>query len=203
MSSADSRRLGLLGGTFDPPHLGHLVVAEVARVALRLDEVRLVVAGDPWMKEELSDPEDRVRMVDLAVDDDPCLVVDRSEVDREGVTYTVDTLSALRDEDPSRELVFLLGADAAQKLAQWREVERSLELARFVAVRRPGYQLVRDHPLLERVEELDVPQIGVSSTEMRRRFGAGEAVRHLVPLAVERYVREHGLYGAGPEGPCT
>jgi nicotinate-nucleotide adenylyltransferase len=199
MSSA--RRLGLLGGTFDPPHLGHLVVAEVARVALSLDEVQLVVAGEPWMKGDHSAVEHRVRMVEIALDADPCLTVNRSEVDRPGVTYTVDTLVQLREGEPTAELHFLLGADAAQKLPQWKEVERSLDLATFVAVTRPGYHLVHDDPLLERVRELSVPHIDISSTDLRRRFAADEAVRYLVPPAVEAYVRERGLYGAAARGP--
>ncbi len=198
-ATGDRRRIGLLGGTFDPPHLGHLVVAEVARVELRLDETHLVVAGDPWMKEDISPVEHRLRMVELAIEDDDHLVLNRTEVDREGVTFTVDTLEQLRAQEPEAELFFLLGADAAQKLPQWKEVERSLELATFVAVSRPGYEVALDDPILRQLHVLEAPSIGISSTDLRRRFRHGLAVRYQLPAAVEAYVREHGLYDAGRE----
>src|SRR5680860_591488 len=114
-----SRRVGLLGGTFDPPHLGHLVVAECARVELGLDEVRLLVAGDPWMKQATLPPEARVAMARAAVADDPHLSVDDREARRHGPTYTADTLAELRAEEPDTELWFVLGEDAAAGLARW------------------------------------------------------------------------------------
>jgi nicotinate-nucleotide adenylyltransferase len=193
-----STRVGLLGGTFDPPHLGHLVAAESARIALALDEVQFVVAGSPWMKEDYSDPEHRVRMTERAIDGDPHFTVNRTEVDRPGVTYTVDTLQALRAQDPGVTLFFLLGADAAARLPEWREVDKALELATFVVLTRPGYDTDPDDLAAEGLERVEMPAIGISSTDLRRRFAAGEAVRHLVPLSVEAYVREHRLYEAAP-----
>lgn len=192
----EARRIGLLGGTFDPPHLGHLVVAEVARVELELDATHLVVAGDPWMKEDISSTRHRVRMVELAIEGDACLRLNRTEVDRPGVTFTVDTLEELRAQEPEAELFFLLGADAAQKLPQWKEVERSLELATFVAVSRPGYDVAHEGPILSQIRVLEAPSIAISSTDLRRRFREGRAVRYQLPGAVEAYVREHGLYDA-------
>ncbi|MGH3441104.1 MAG: nicotinate-nucleotide adenylyltransferase [Nitriliruptorales bacterium] len=198
MTSAprERRRIGLLGGTFDPPHLGHLVAAECARVSLELDEVRFVVAGAPWMKERCSPAEHRIAMVELAVADEPSFVVSRREVDRAGTTYTVETLEELHEEEPAADLFFLVGADAAQNFDQWKDPERCLELATCVVVTRPGYEVDRSRPLLERFVHLDVPGIGISSTDLRRRFREGRAVRHQLPAAVERYVRAHGLFVA-------
>ncbi len=194
---ADGRRIGLLGGTFDPPHLGHLIVAEVARVQLRFDEVQFVVAGAPWMKDEWSAADHRLRMVELATAEADAFVVNRREVDREGPTYTAETLQELHDADPDVELFFLLGADAAQRLDEWKQIERALEHATFVVVTRPGYSLDRDTPMLDRVEILEVPRIGISSTDLRRRFREGAAVRFQLPDVVAAYVRDQRLYEEG------
>lgn len=197
MTSPDTRRrVGLLGGTFDPPHLGHLVAAEEARVSLELDEVRLLVAGDPWMKRTVSAAEHRVRMAELAVADHDALGFDAREARRDGPTYTADTLEELRDEAPDTAWFFLLGADAAQKLGDWRRVDAALALATFVVLTRPGYAPRPPADLDGRVEPLEIPPIGISSTDLRRRFREGRAVRYQLPRAVERYVREHGLYGS-------
>ena len=193
------RRIGLLGGTFDPPHLGHLVVAEIARVRLSLSDVLLLVAGDPWMKKTSSSPEHRVAMARLAVADHPSLHCDDREVRRSGPTYTADTLEELTEEDPDASFVFLLGSDALEHLPSWKRVRRALELGEFVAVRRPGTALVRDDPLQQQVGELTVPQLDISSTDLRERFARGDAVRFQLPRAVEEYVRREGLYGAGDE----
>lgn len=195
------RRVGLLGGTFDPPHTAHLVVAEMARVALHLAEVQFVVAGAPWMKETCSSAQHRVRMVQLAIGDRQPFVVNRREIDREGPTYTVDTLQELTAEAPDLNLYFLVGADAVEKLPKWHEVDKCLELATFVAFNRPDFPVELEGPILGRVRWLEVPAIGISSTDLRQRFAAGQAVRYQLPAAVEAYVRVHGLYGAAPEGP--
>jgi nicotinate-nucleotide adenylyltransferase len=193
-----ARRVGLLGGTFDPPHVGHLVVAEVARVSLQLDQVRLLVAGRPWMKAEVTSARHRVAMAELAVADDDALVVDDRETRRDAPTYTADTLAELHAEEPDTGWWFLLGADAAAQLPAWHRAADALRLATFVAVTRPGYRLEGSHDLLADVVRLEVPDIGVSSTELRRRVAAGEAVRYLVPPRVERYIRERGLYLPSP-----
>jgi nicotinate-nucleotide adenylyltransferase len=193
------RRIGLLGGTFDPPHLGHLVVAECARVALDLDEVRLLVAGEPWMKGAAPTPaEDRVALTEAAADGDPHLVVDTREVRRDGPTYTADTLADLAAEEPSTRWFFLLGEDAAAQLPRWSRIEEAFELATFVVVTRPGHPPPPAEALPAEVVHLEVPQLEVSSTELRHRYAAGDATRYLVPDAVDRLVRERGLYGARP-----
>jgi nicotinate-nucleotide adenylyltransferase len=187
-------RVGLLGGTFDPPHVGHLVVAECARVELGLDQVRLLVAGDPWMKRSVSTAEDRVALVGAAVADAPHLAVDDREVVRGGATYTVDTLAELRAEEPGVEWVFLLGADAAARLPEWERWEEATAAARFVVVTRPGHELEASSPASGRVEQLSVPRLEISSTELRERYHHGRATRFQVPPAVDDLVRERGLY---------
>lgn len=192
-----NRRLGLLGGTFDPPHLGHLVVAECARVALGLGEVRLVVAGDPWMKGSAPSPPDvRLALVEAAVAGDEHLVADARELARPGPTYTADTLAELAAEDPGAELFFLLGEDAAGELPAWERIDEAFALATFVVVTRPGKHAPAPEALPGPVVHLEVPQLEVSSTELRERFASGDATRYLVPDAVDRLVRELGLYGA-------
>jgi nicotinate-nucleotide adenylyltransferase len=185
------RQVGLLGGTFDPPHLGHLVVAEAARDRLGLDEVRLLVAGDPWMKDGESSADVRLGLARLAVGDDPHLAVDDRECRRDGPTYTVDTLRELVAEAPDTAFTFLLGTDAATRLWQWRGVDEALRLARFVVVTRPGH---RAPALPDGVDLLEVPAVDVSSTWLRQAVAAGRSVRHLVPEAVLRRIAEDGLY---------
>jgi nicotinate-nucleotide adenylyltransferase len=190
------RRIGLLGGTFDPPHVGHLVVAECARVELELEEVRLLVAGDPWMKSTVSPAEDRVAMVRAAVADEPGLAVDDREVLRDGPTYTAETLAELRAEEPDVEWCFLLGRDAAGRIPEWERGDEALSLARFVVLTRPG----PDHDGLEdrigTLEHIEVPELAISSTDLRRRYRDGGATRFQVPPAVDDLVRARGLYGA-------
>jgi nicotinate-nucleotide adenylyltransferase len=190
------RRIGLVGGTFDPPHLGHLVVAECARVELDLDEVRLLVAGEPWMKSAVSDAADRVALVEAAVADSPGLVCDTREVGRPGPTYTADTLAELRAEDPDAEYFFVLGEDAAAALPQWERIADAFALATFVVVTRPGNDPPDEAHLPGPIVHLEIPQLYVSSTDLRARFARGGATRWLVPPSVDAEVRRRGLYGA-------
>ena len=189
------RRIGLLGGTFDPPHVGHLVVAECARVELDLDEVRLLVAGDPWMKSTVSRPEDRVALVQAAVAGAGGLTVDDREVRRDGPTYTADTLTELRDEEPEVEWCFLLGVDAAVGLPSWERGEEAMALARFVVVTRPGHGIEELPERLRSLPCLEVPELDLSSTRLRRAYRHGGPTRFQVPPAVDDEVRLRGLYG--------
>jgi len=196
------RRVGLLGGTFDPPHLGHLVVAECARVELGLDEVRLLVAGDPYQKSTTSSPAQRVAMTRAAVAGDDHLTVDPRELDRAGPTYTADTLEELTAQEPDTAWFFVLGEDAAAGLASWHRVEEAFALATFVVVTRPGDTAPDDAVLPSRLVHLEIPQLEVSSTELRARYATGRATRYLVPLAVDDHIRSTGLYtdGGGTDG---
>lgn len=184
-------RIGLVGGTFDPPHVGHLVVAECARVDLGLDEVRLLVAGDPWMKSTVAPAEVRARLVALAVAGSPGMTCDDRETRRPGATYTVETLEELAADEPDATWHFVLGADAAATLADWHRADDLARLASLVVVPREGCEVAAD------MATLPVPHIGVSSSDLRRRYAEGRATRHLVPPAVDDEIRRLGIYGAG------
>ncbi|MGH8901077.1 MAG: nicotinate-nucleotide adenylyltransferase [Egibacteraceae bacterium] len=195
-----ARRIGVMGGTFDPVHLGHLVTAEQARGELKLDEVIFVPAGSPWQKGRSVTPaEHRYLMTVLATAANPSFSVSRLEIDRDGPTYAVDTLRALREAEPEAAFYFITGADAILNILTWEAAEECLALADFVAATRPGYDLraLDDHGLRHYVTVLDVPALAISSSDVRERFVAGRPVRYLIPRAVEEYARKHGLYGTG------
>jgi len=185
-------KLGLLGGTFDPVHHGHLAVAQAALDVLELDELRLLVAGDPWQKEPRTPAAVRVELARLAVADHDELEIDDRECRRGGPTYTVDTLLELRAEEPDRQLTFLLGADAAARLSTWHRVDDLPALAQIVAVNRPGHRMP---DLPHWVEELEVPPLDISSTQLRELARVGRSLRYLVPEPVRHRIGEYGLYG--------
>jgi nicotinate-nucleotide adenylyltransferase len=197
-------RLGVLGGTFDPVHAGHLVLAEQAREQLRLERVLWVPAGDPWRKagETVSAAEHRVAMVRLAIGGNETFEVSTAELDRPGPTYTVDTLHQLHGEYAAEELYFLLGLDALHDLPNWHQPAELLRLALLgVAQRGDGHpypeELERLLPGLgERVRWVEMPRLDISGTELRRRASQGHTLRYLVPAAVEAYIQEHNLYRA-------
>jgi nicotinate-nucleotide adenylyltransferase len=202
--AAAARRIGVLGGTFDPIHLGHLAAASEALHALSLDEVVFVPAGRPWQKKDFSDAEDRFMMTMLAVSAHPRFSASRMELDRRGATYTVDTLEAMREFwGPEAELFFITGADSAAGIRTWHDPERLARIADVVAVTRSGTDaraLQTDDESLPRVRVLEMPLVDVSGTEVRRRVGAGRPIDFLVPAEVVAYIREHGLYAASEEG---
>jgi nicotinate-nucleotide adenylyltransferase len=189
-------RIGVFGGSFDPVHLGHLIVAAEAHRALGLDRVTLIPAGrHPFKGAERTAPaDDRLAMLRLAVADDARFVVDDRELRRAGPSYTVDTLRALRAERPGDALSLLIGADAAHDLAAWREASAIPALAQVVVLTRPGVAAPR-HAMVGRV--LEVPAVDVSASLVRDRCRRGESVRYLVPEAVARYIAERRLYAEG------
>lgn len=193
-----SERIGVLGGTFDPIHLGHLVVASEVFAALGLSRVILVPALQQPFKDSTGDaaPEHRLAMCRLATEADERLAVSDVDIVRGGSTYTVDTLADIATAHPGAELFFIAGADAVSRLSEWRNPARLMELARFVGVSRQGYPgptLPPPHVVVE------TPQVGVSSTEVRRRVRAGEPVRYLVPDSVAAYIAQNALYLGGPD----
>ena len=197
------RRIGIMGGTFDPIHLGHLVTAEQARADLKLDEVIFIPAGVPWQKHrDVTPPEHRYLMTVLATAVNPHFSVSRLEVDRDGATYTVETLRAINAMIADEDLFFITGADAILNILTWQDAEECLSLAEFVAATRPGYDLanLEEHGLRDRVTVLDVPALAISSSDVRERFTAGRAVRYLIPREVEEYARKHALYGTPGRG---
>ena len=199
--AADSRRLriGIMGGTFDPIHHGHLVAASEVANLFKLDQVIFVPTGQPWQKSEreVSAAEDRYLMTVIATASNPRFSVSRVDIDRPGPTYTIDTLSDLRNIFPTAELFFITGADALEKILTWREWEKAFDYATFVGVTRPGY-LLRDTNLPEkyqdRVELVQIPAMAISSTDCRRRAHAGKPVWYLVPDGVVQYISKRGLY---------
>lgn len=192
-----------MGGTFDPIHIGHLVTADQARADLKLDEVIFVPAGQPWQKEgEVTPCAHRYLMTVLATAAHPSFSVSCIEISRQGPTYTVDTLRAMRDTVPGARLYFVTGADAILSILTWEAADECLRLADFVAATRPGYDLqaLDRHGLRDRVTVLDVPALAISSSDVRARFATGRPVRYLIPREVEEYARKHGLYGTVEPG---
>lgn len=202
-------RAGVFGGTFDPIHLGHLAAARAIRTALKLDKVIFVPAGQPWMKAGMpvSPVEDRVEMVRLAVARHKAFELCTIEADRTGPSYAVDTMDTLRRQlGRGSDLFFLLGSDALTDIAKWREPQRLIRLCQLVAYARPGCQLPKKEALelavpgvSQRVTFVQVPQVDIRATDIRRRVAEGRSIQRLVPRAVERYILEHGLYGTASQ----
>ncbi|MDY0087398.1 MAG: nicotinate-nucleotide adenylyltransferase [Coriobacteriia bacterium] len=196
-------RLGIMGGTFDPIHFGHLVTAEEALVQFNLDRVIFMPAGVPARKSdvEVTSPEHRYLMAVIATAANPDFEVSRMEIDRPGVTYTVDTLDALRDiHGPHAELFFITGADAVWEIVTWKDAERFAGLVTFIAATRPGYDLdtARSTHAGELshidIQFMEVPALAISSTDIRCRVAERRPIRYLVPEAVGAYIHKYGLY---------
>ncbi len=197
-------RLGILGGTFNPPHLGHLICAQEAHLELSLERVLLMPTRIPPHKSVVQEPgaEHRLALCRAAVQGDERLAVSDLEIAREGPSYTVDTLEELKRLDPDNELFFIVGGDVAAGLPDWRAPERVLELATLAVAGRPGTSRVAAQEALDRLPGAErsgffkMPRIGVSSTFIRERVHAGAPIRYMVPPAVCAYIHEHGLYGS-------
>lgn len=205
MGKQRGSRLGIMGGTFDPIHYGHLVTAEGARSAFGLDQVLFLPTGRPPHKKmaEVTDPEHRYMMTVLATLSNPHFEVSRLEIDRQGVSYTIDTLRVLKNQyGPDTELFFITGADAIFDIMNWKDSDEYLNIAHFVAATRPGFSLddlpestlrwVDQHQ--ERFHVLQVPAMAISSTDIRQRVSQGVSIRYLVPEQVEHYIHRLRLY---------
>ena len=192
-----------MGGTFDPVHHGHLVAASEVAGLFGLDEVVFVPTGQPWQKSDrgVSPAEDRYLMTVIATASNPRFSVSRVDVDRGGATYTVDTLSDLHRQHPDAELFFITGADALAQIVGWRDNQRLFDMAHFVGVTRPGYQLADSHLPEGAVSLVEVPALAISSTDCRDRVHRGSPVWYLVPDGVVQYIEKRGLYH-GPD-PVT
>ena len=189
-------RLGVMGGTFDPIHHGHLVAASEAASLLDLDEVVFVPTGQPYRKDvnEVSPAEHRYLMTVIATASNPRFTVSRVDIERDGPTYTRDTLRDLHAQRPEDELFFITGADALAQILTWEGVEELWDLAHFVGVTRPGHELSGDGLPADRVTLLEVPAMAISSTDCRERTAAGEPVWYLVPDGVVQYIGKYNLY---------
>lgn len=194
-------RLGLFGGTFDPIHLGHLILAEQCREALNLEKVRFVVAGEPPHKRgvERTAVTHRLEMVRLAVAGNPALEVSDIEAKRPGPSYSVETLAEIKAQRPDDNLFFLIGADSLVDLPTWRDPEGIARLASIVVVNRPGVDapavaVPNLGPDALPIQLVDIPPIGIASRDLRERLAAGRSVRYQIPRAVEAYIEAHNLY---------
>lgn len=197
MTSTASLRIGLFGGTFDPPHVGHLVTAVNVRHALNLDIVILMVANDPWQKSgsrDVTTAEDRFAMVEAAVSVVDGVVAGRDEIDRGGPSYTADTLMALAEKHPGAELFTIVGDDAAAGLTSWTRVEQVADYSQLVVVDRPGVAV--ELPKQFNWLRVESPRLEVSSTDLRSRFSDGRPLDYLVTEPVLHVIEERGLYGS-------
>ena len=198
-------RLGIFGGTFDPVHYGHLLLAETCREQLKLDQVRFVPAATPPHKldHQISDGHARADMLSLAVSGYPEFVVDRRELKRKGPSFTVDTLTEYATEFPDAELFFLIGADSLRDLPTWRNPERISQLATLVACNRPGVAALQNEQIVEwvgaeiasRILTQQIPGTDISASDIRERARTGCSLRFLTPRSVETFLTEHDLYG--------
>ena len=190
------RKIGVMGGTFDPVHHGHLVAASEVADRFALDEVIFVPTGRPWQKtgRDVSPAEDRSLMTVIATASNPRFSVSRVDVDRDGPTYTADTLADLHATMPDAQLFFITGADALQQILSWRKVDELFRYAHFVGVTRPGYELADGHLPQGSVTTVEVPAMAISSSECRARVGAGRPVWYLVPDGVVQYISKRSLY---------
>jgi nicotinate-nucleotide adenylyltransferase len=188
-----------MGGTFDPIHHGHLVAASEVRARFDLDEVVFVPTGAPWQKSErrVTSAEDRYLMAVIATAANPHFTVSRVDIDRDGPTYTIDTLRDLDASMPEDDLHFITGADALAQILTWRDHQELFELAHFVGVTRPGHPMspdILDGLPEDRITLMEIPALAISSTDCRERVHAGEPVWYLVPDGVVQYIGKHGLY---------
>lgn len=196
------KRIGIIGGTFDPIHIGHLIIAEESCYRLGLDKIVFIPAGAPPHKpnEPISGAEHRYNMTVLATRDNPKFEVSRIELERSGPSYTVDTIEELRQEyGEESDLYFIMGADSVLDILLWHEPGRLLSMCKVVAAARPGYDTAKaektlPREYLERIIFLDTPEVSISSTELRGRVTSGAPIRYLVTREVEDYIRENRLY---------
>ncbi|UQU63572.1 nicotinate-nucleotide adenylyltransferase [Couchioplanes caeruleus] len=189
------RRIGIMGGTFDPIHHGHLVAASEVQSRFDLDEVVFVPTGQPWQKGAVSPAEDRYLMTVIATASNPRFHVSRADIDRDGPTYTIDTLRDLRAIYGSEtDLYFITGADALERILSWKDALEMLSLAHFVGVTRPGFELSAAHLPADSVTLVEVPAMAISSSDCRARVAKGHPVWYLVPDGVVQYIAKRHLY---------
>ncbi|GEP48933.1 nicotinate-nucleotide adenylyltransferase [Microbacterium saccharophilum] len=194
MAATRAPRIGVMGGTFDPIHHGHLVAASEVAQSFDLDEVIFVPTGIPYQKEKVSPSEHRYLMTVIATASNPQFTVSRVDIDRTGPTYTIDTLRDLHAQRPDSELFFITGADAIAQILSWRDHDELWDLAHFVAVSRPGHVLSTAGLPTDDVSMLEIPALSISSTDCRARVGRGHPVWYLVPDGVVQYIAKHHLY---------
>ncbi|WP_079708436.1 nicotinate-nucleotide adenylyltransferase [Paraliobacillus ryukyuensis] len=186
------KKVGLLGGTFDPPHIGHLVIAEEVYDQLQLDEIWFIPSNEPPHKDKaMIESNYRVAMVEAAIAENDHFFLERFEIDREGKSYTIDTIDALTTKHPDITFYFIIGADMVEYLPKWDQIDELVNMVQFVGVKRPEFDLKSDYPIIT----IDTPEIDVSSTMIRQRIKQERTIAYYVPDAVKRVIKEHHLYG--------
>lgn len=186
------KKIGILGGTFDPPHFGHLLMANEVCFQLKLDEVWFLPNQKPPHKIKTSDTttENRFKMLEKAIENNPCFKIETMEFDRSGPSYTIDTMKILKNKFPAYEFYFIIGADMIEYLPNWYQINELLQMVQFVGVKRPGYNEQSTFPILY----VDAPQMDVSSKLIRKRVQEKETIRYLLPETVRTYIKENHLY---------
>lgn len=185
------KRIGILGGTFDPPHIGHLIIAEGVRTALHLEEIWFIPTYEPPHKQEaIIDATSRIDMLKLALAENESFQLNTIEIERSGKSYTIDTMKTLKDSYPETDFYFIIGADMVEYLPKWYKIDELINLVKFVGVKRSGYKFQTIYPIIE----VDIPMVDVSSSVIRERLLENNTVRYLVPDSVHTYIKEHGLY---------
>lgn len=187
------KRVGILGGTFDPPHIGHLIIANEVLQELELDEVRFMPNQEPPHKEKTAGVTDldRLNMLELATSGQPAFKIETIEMERPGRSYTYDTIVLLKEREPDTQFYFIIGADMIEYLPKWRNIDQLVRLVRFVGVNRPAYSHQTKYP----VQFVEIPEIHISSSLIRERLEKKRSVKYLIPDAVWEYIKEHHLYG--------
>ncbi len=186
------KKVGLLGGAFDPPHNAHLQIAEAVLEALQLDQIRFVPTYiPPHKKQTIASFEERVRMIELMVQGYDRFIVDQTELKRSGTSYTIDTVRILQKAEPDVQFYFIIGADMIDYLPNWHQIDELVQLVSFIGVRRPAYNGVTNYP----IKMVNAPELSISSSEIRNRLHEGQDVEGLLPDSVLAYLKEHGLYG--------
>lgn len=185
-------KIGILGGTFDPPHLGHLIIANEVMCSQGLDEIWFMPNQEPPHKEKSNavSNHDRIEMLKLATADQPTFKLKLIELERQGPSFTYDTIKILKKNDPEKQFYFIIGADMVEYLTKWHKIDKLLEMITFIGVKRPSYNLQTSYPILYS----EVPDIGISSSMIRSRLKEGRTIRYLVPDSVRSYMKENHLY---------
>ncbi|HLQ97791.1 MAG TPA: nicotinate-nucleotide adenylyltransferase [Candidatus Dormibacteraeota bacterium] len=185
------KKIGILGGTFDPPHIGHLIIAETVRTSLDLDEIWFMPTNEPPHKNKANSTGlDRLKMVKLATEDNEYFKVNDIEMKRLGKSFTFDTMNILMNEYKNEEFFFIIGADMVEYLPSWSRIDELVQLVKFVGVQREGYELNSPYPFIK----VDIPMIDISSTWIRKRLGVHASVKYLIPESVDAYIKENQLY---------
>lgn len=191
-NSSNRRKIGILGGTFNPPHIGHLLLADQVKDQLNLEDVHFMPNANPaHVNEKTTIRSDyRVDMVDLAIEDNPEFSLNLTEVNRGGTSYTIDTIKELKEASPNTDYYFIIGGDMVEDLKNWKSIDELVELVQFVAVRRPTFKTETPYPVIW----VDIPQLEVSSSEIREKVSTNCSIRYLVPEQVIDYIDTKGLY---------